>query len=130
MIKRRLLILADRLEKIAAKPPNNREFNLRFWLQRGLDCGSACCAVGEATFIPELRRLGLKAKTNPRNGIISPHYGKDCGWAAVQKFFGLGASQARHLFDMYSYKLEESIKPEVVAARIRETVFNSMVGKS
>ena len=59
--KRRLLTLAALLKKL---PP--RRFTMRKWVgwdwsgDPTLSCGTSACALGWATTIPSLRRLGLR----------------------------------------------------------------------
>lgn len=118
MIKRRLLILADHLDRV--KPEKTgRQFNLNIWfVARGPACGTACCAVGEAAHIPELRRLGLGLT---RGAFArTPAFKDACSWTAVERFFRLNEADAMHLFSSSYYA--DSVTPKDVAARIRAFV--------
>lgn len=127
MIKKRLLKLADRLERIAAKPPKKRAFNLFHWFIKGTNCGTQCCAVGEAGMIPEFRELGLKVTGNPR-------FKNAEGWQAVVNFFGLNSfAEAYYLFSSYEYPrafMAPHTGPDEVAERIREFVASGGVIKN
>ena len=121
MIKSRLLILADRLEAIAKRPPKGRTFELSAWLRKE-PCGTVCCAVGEAMLIPRFKKLGLGMKANHMDAhCFSPHFRNDTGWSAVDAFFGLSGKQAEKLFSPVNYSLEDR-NPSTVAARLREFV--------
>lgn len=118
MIKRRLTLLARHLEnlsKLAEKGQKPaREFNLRGWYYSY--CGTSACAVGEATFIPELSKLGLSLH------LGAPMYKDLRGWQATEAFFGLNERQAEKLFSIDYYSETDAISPAVVAARIRKAV--------
>jgi hypothetical protein len=125
MIKVRLLLLAERLEKIEAlpKPKRKREFDLGTWVRVGGECGTAACAVGEATFIQRFRDLGLRY-SKLANG---PTFKGSQDWEAVQRFFGIHYGQAVQLFTARGYSqitgqencYGDVITPGVVARKIR-----------
>lgn len=124
MIKKRLLTLADRLERIAVKPPKTRRFSIHTWLAHD-SCGTQCCAVGEASFIPEFRRLGLTAHRSR-----GPQFKNLEGWGATTKFFGLTALEADYLFSSYYYQRDPEgtfVGPAEVAERIRAFVASNGV---
>src|ERR1700744_3436175 len=81
-------------------------------------CGTVCCAIGEATFIPSLRKAGL-SMIRDRWGF-SPVYKDYKDWDAVEKFFGLSERHAEYLFMDCSYMDNTDTQPSTVAARIRE----------
>lgn len=115
MIKRRLLILADHLDRVKLEK-TGRQFNLNVWYDAGrLDCGTACCAVGEAAQIPELKRLGLGL--TPGAWGKTPTFKKVVSWSAVEKFFRISEEDAEHLFSATRYAAGATSKD--VAARIR-----------
>jgi hypothetical protein len=115
MIKKRLLMLADRLDRIADRPLKSRQFDLLSWRHKD-HCGTHCCAVGEATYMPAFKALGLKYNAR----IAEPEYRGESGWGAVQKFFGIGREDALNLFSSESYQRVRD--PKIVADRIRELV--------
>lgn len=136
MIKCRLNLLADRLEKIEATPLKKRKrfFDIGTWVRFGdvrTDgvCGTAACAVGEATFMQRFRDLGLRWSKRHHD----PAFKGELGWYAVHKFFGLNNDEAEYLFtgtayrsivdpDRRSIRPSSKVTPGLVAARIREFV--------
>ncbi len=112
MIKSRLLLLAERLEKIQATPKKKRtrEFDMKSWVHKN-KCGTAACAVGEATFIKRFRDLGLRYSGRHAGPSFKGHL----YWSAVQKFFGITAHEATRLFAA----LYTNHDPGDVAASIR-----------
>lgn len=123
MIKSRLLLLADRLDKIDALPlpKRHREFNLSVWVRKD-ECGTAACAVGEATFIKRFRELGLRYSKREN----SPAFKGLLNWPAVQKFFGITHHEATSLFTEGGYERRgifgSKLKPSTVATSIRKLV--------
>lgn len=119
MIKVRLLLLAERLEKIEALPKPKRKFDLSTWVRVDGECGTAACAVGEATFIQRFRDLGLRYSKRTRG----PTFKGSGDWAAVQRFFGIHFEQAMQLFTERGYSQitghRDVITPGVVARKIR-----------
>lgn len=124
MIKSRLLLLADRLDKIAATPVRKRTriFDLSGWV-RIQTCGTAACAVGEATFLKRFRLLGLKYSRRIHDIVYRGSY----GWDAVQRFFGISNHEATRLFLSTHYPTDGRgrVKPQQVADRIRSLVETS-----
>lgn len=116
MIKRRLLLLADRLDRIAKRPPKKRTFDLSMWFDNDDPCNTVCCAVGEATFIPEFRKLGLGLTPTSQE----PSYKGEGSWRAVALFFDLDENQSHRLFMSTQYP--RNATPDMVAGRIREFV--------
>lgn len=128
MIKSRLLLLAERLEKIAKTPKAKRTrwFDLQAWVTK-TDCGTAACACGEATFIRRFNQLGFK-----QNKDFGVQFGKNSktrsfGWDAVQRFFRIEHEQAVSLFTergyaRRGYSSPVSIHPGTVADHIRRFV--------
>lgn len=125
MIKRRLLILAERLERISRQKKPKRGFSLFSWMTatpgenfEGTVCGTTACAIGEACYIRDLQRLGLKY--DPILGV--PVFKGEESWIAVQAFFGLSEAHATFLFSLTAYHNMTRTGPAEVAARIREFV--------
>jgi hypothetical protein len=123
MQKKRLLRLASWLERIAKNPPKTRKFNLSRWCRRlpkyertgrFSKCGTVCCAVGEASLIPEFKQAGFRIPYKV------PKFEGRAGWEAVERFFGLSYHDATYLFMEDSYVGRTG--PDRVAARIREFV--------
>lgn len=111
---RRLVVLARHLRTIANKMPviegrgaKVRGFNLGSWFGNrtplgrkdyvSRDCGTTACAVGEATYIPEFKALGLKRHGH---GVAFGHL-RDMDAAA--KFFGLTYYDTSDLFNPCRY---------------------------
>jgi hypothetical protein len=125
MYTKRLITLARHLRTIAGEPSTKRGFNLETWFNdinnraidfQGKTCGTTACAFGEATFIPEFKRLGLRL----RDKIVPTFKGKD-GFDAAGKFFGISLYDAERLFDPTSYaRLDRT--PAKVADRIAALV--------
>lgn len=117
----RLSLLADRLEQIAITPFEKRErqFDLRHWWLEG--CGTAACAIGEATEMPAFRRLGLERICDIYSGYV-PKYKRFSHWEAVEQFFGLSTYGAELLFCASNYDLNEKRDPAAVASRIRDLI--------
>lgn len=122
MIKRRLRILAERLEKIEATPKEKRvrEFDISCWIDIPFDCSGDCktaaCALGEACFIPELKALGLRALQG------TPRFRDRFGIDAAVLFFRIDELTARWLFMRMSYTHSFATTAGDVAARIRELI--------
>lgn len=125
MIKSRLLTLADHLDRVSERHMHGqriaRKFDMNTWYRR-TECGTAACAIGEATHIPRFRKLGLRLKPRLTCDRLYPALRKLRGWAAVQSFFGISFEVARYLFWGDSYPGYPSVGPALVAARIREYV--------
>lgn len=133
MIKSRLLLLAERLEKIAKTPKAKRTrwFDLQAWVTK-TDCGTAACACGEATFIRRFNQLGFKQ--NNRFGV---QFGKNSktrsfGWDAVQRFFRIQHEQAVSLFTeggyvRRGYNMQRRVNASMVADHIRQFVDTGVV---
>lgn len=122
MIKSRLLLLADHLEKIAAKDESDRKrvFNLNCWVRQD-SCGTMACAVGEATFIQRFRDLGLRYSKRK----MAPTFKGLQDWAAVEKFFGVSHDQATKLFTCTGYLYSNA--PELVVTKIRKLVETGLI---
>lgn len=122
MNKERLLKLAEFLETSVP----NEEFDLGSWR-----CGTTACAVGWACTMPEFTQQGLVWSTM-EDDFASPYYkdqvtGKEfSGWNAVGKFF-LGVEKDYMLkYNLFAPDFYPSNPtPQMVAARIRQTVENA-----
>jgi hypothetical protein len=66
-------------------------------------CGTAVCALGTATMIPEFRKAGLKLRATRVFPQGVPSYRKLTGYAAGAAFFGIAYDDARELFDPSLY---------------------------
>ncbi len=120
MFVRRLEKLADHLETVARQPKPERVFDLASWLGRDPHtCGTRACAVGEACFIPEFKKAGLRLT---EGSLFMPTYKNRDSWDAVCAFFGIKMLQAIRLFNNTSYPDEARNDSERVAYRIRNTV--------
>ncbi len=106
-------------------------------------CGTVCCAFGWAAFDPEFNEQGLRIQTSwdeeeracpiltgdehrqrVRNDLLPPSVGvpkfeDETGMGAAQKFFGLTAPQARHLF----------IPSEYLPLRTDQITTNTVIGR-
>lgn len=123
MIKIRLSILADALERLVKRPRKKLTFSLNKWFNRDRECGTVCCAVGLGTTLPELRKRGLI-----RSRYGGPAFRDYMGWAAAQSFFGISYHQALYLFSVGAYApTAEATGPEQVAARIRRFIAGSTI---
>lgn len=120
--KRRLLILADFLEKLPRK-----RFDLSSWVgnewegKADLSCGTSACAMGWATTIPQFRKLGLRLS---KYGL--PYFGKGyyqtSGMHAAADLFGISDNEAYYLFMPYEEDIAANATPKQVAKHIRKFV--------
>jgi hypothetical protein len=87
---RRLLLIADKLDKV-----DESKFNFAYYFSRNgsclvgyewniNECGSAACALGFATTIPEIRDAGLTAK--------------DISMGMAQRVLGISYEELNYLF--------------------------------
>lgn len=126
MNKRRILALASFLEKLPRKAVEH--FDMGSWLHtEGIffdpkdltkGCGASACALGWATQMPSMRKLGLRLYEG------RPILGTEAGFGAAQALFGLDREQAYYLFDAvglpdHTYKDET---PKQWAKRARRFV--------
>ncbi len=129
MNEQRLLRLADFLE--TEVPPER--FNLGTWGDGNLTkCGTAGCACGWATTIPEFKEAGFvlmvfdweDEHTHPDWHIAYCPPGDEVwtGWDAATKFFDITKPMAVYLFSQSSY--HDDASPADVAACIRKFVEN------
>lgn len=125
MIKIRLLMLADRLDRRAKQlarderlfgAPGKFCFNLGGWGRTTRSCGTTACAIGDATLMRAFRRRGLRHE----RGFLTPTYKNLAGWPAVEKFFDLTRREAHYLFSSGNYDTDSD--PAIVARRLREFV--------
>lgn len=121
MNTQRLLRLADELDAIA-KDERRRGFHMESWQTKDHDklapCGFAGCAGGWATRMPEFKADGLSM-----NEDLEPMYEYHIGFQALRVFLGTTEFDTEYLFDPCNYEESfEDIKPESVAARIRELI--------
>lgn len=100
-------------------------------------CGTAACAVGWATAIPELRAEGLKLYWNGIGWV--PGFGKRpalsgdaddfafVGFHEAARFFGLTIKESERLFSPDSYT--EHPSPATVASEIRSFLVKKLLVK-
>lgn len=141
---RRLLLLARKLDRVP-----KRRFNFRFWVgddwggAKDLSCGTSACALGWATTLPSLQRLGLslirKSDTNTYGDVVLLRPGKrrlDANGAA-KAVFGLDKNGFERLFiphaecrmpygqgvcRLHRDRLPDDATPKQVAKNIRKYV--------
>jgi len=123
---KRLKILASALERRAKS--TNKPLNMDVWLmqpwRRQLSvCGSAGCALGVATRIPEFEAAGLLAETSQYNDCLYITYRDRTGFGAARAFFGLPPDYANYIFGPGAYRSPSNrVAPRTVANRIRKMV--------
>lgn len=84
------------------------------------DCGTAACACGWATRIPEFAAAGFRLNTY-RTAVVyqpTPDGPRTTHWEAVFDFFGLSGRQATYLFSGRAYLGVFPPTPADVAHRI------------
>ena len=124
MNKRRLLKLA-KLLRADAKNKKGIKFDLSVWgiVPLGepvkLDCNTTACAVGLAVLSGAFKREGLGCTITAN--IPMPTYRGECGFRAVEEFFGIPEWLALHLFHKEEYppaKRQGAVGERAVATRI------------
>lgn len=134
----RLLKLADHLDNL---PTYRRlSFTMEHWFHGANEpypvCGTACCALGEATTIPEFREAGLTAANRGWMDAMIPTYepaltdryfdldaGKTLtGYRAACAFFDIDYDLAFKLFSPDYYQRKEAREVKVVSDRLRQAV--------
>jgi hypothetical protein len=133
MNKRRILALALYLEQLPRKYA--KRFKMGSWKSTNFahicgtetedltkSCGTTACALGWATQMPSMRRLGLHYDDGmPR--LANGQY----GFGAASKLFELTREQAFYLFDQErigEFELNEDETPKQWAKRARKFVAN------
>lgn len=122
--KRRLLKLADFLEKAKIRG----EFDMSTWATAAKKeqptCGTIGCALGWATAIPSFFRAGLHLATSRRtNFLFEPRFGRSRQVNAGARFFRISKIQAMDLFVPSDHtKLRGKRARKIVARRIRALV--------
>jgi hypothetical protein len=133
MNARRLLLLADFLEKLPRK-----RFYYGSWVgedwkgKQDLSCGTTACALGWAATLPSLRRAGLELRMSKhQNGYVAfrgmrgnrfepGHHQSLC---AAAKVFAISLDDANQLFAApYPSRLDDDATPKQVARHIRKFV--------
>lgn len=131
---RRLLKLADELESQEILKEKGLKFDMNLFFSRpegaklGDWCGTTCCAMGLACFVPSFRRAGLNVETcedevGSTTDVVFTD--KETGEkfynfeAAVKVFPGLSDAGAEYLFGA---PLPNDETPKQVAKRIRRYV--------
>jgi hypothetical protein len=125
----RLLKLAELLEKLPRK-----RFDFAHWAgpdwkgAADLSCGTKACALGWATTLPSIRRLGIRLELVPyRSGrnvttVVCPFGGP---YQAGELAFGLSAADFECLFTPWGNGLGRPT-PKQVAKHIRKFVAKRM----
>lgn len=108
----------ERLKTILEKIPDGG-FNLGSWISGIYDeevkaedvfghCGATVCAVGWACLDPLLQEEGLKFQTRLSmfgdSKTLIPKFEGECGWEAVNEFFGLDMQVSEILFTEEYYE--------------------------
>lgn len=123
---RRLMKLVELLKTVPRKQFNYWKWAGHDWKGKAdLSCGTQACALGWATTIPSLRRLGLRLHrpfraSNPFVQLkgaprLSPY-------EVAQTLFGLNANQAHYLFTAVSSGEEDDATPKQVAKKLEKFV--------
>lgn len=113
MHKQRLNRLAEHLRTL------DEDLYMYTWFS---DCGTAACAIGHATLIPEFQEEGFQRFWS---GV---KYKGAVSWDAVEAFFEISSSEAHWLFGGDQYKSlseEHLLKPSRVAERIQSLMENA-----
>lgn len=125
-----LRLLADRLDSM----PEEEPLNMGKWMN---DCGTAGCAAYYASQIPECQAAGLvKMEGTVENCLArvgSPRLSGDSvvfGYEALERLFGLTATQAQYIFSSCCYNTPKAVAPFVVAHRIRKLIEESQSANS
>lgn len=130
MNRERLLRLADHLDTLPAE-----SFDMGHWgVLNPRGCGTVCCALGHACFIPEFAAEGLRldfgTDQEPDDAgelaMVVLYRGGlwyATGYRAAAALFDIPARLAHDLFDPARYDaVPEDIHPRDVAGRIRDLV--------
>jgi hypothetical protein len=125
-MKRKLLTI---LRDFLRDPPRHvaEHFDMETWGDGGDDdmhqCGTAACALGWATTIPEIRKAGLRFLFEEpvlvkRGKIV------DYGFGAAMQVFDIDMDQAHHIFSCLqpSGVLHGRVGAAAAAARIDEVL--------
>lgn len=117
----RLTRLAEILENFESERHNLVQdvdsFDLKYWLH--VNSGCTVCAGGMAMLHPEFIAEGLGTISGNNNAGLSPKYDEMVCFDAMARFFELGYSEARYIFDSNAYNLVEWQEPTFVSQRIR-----------
>jgi len=119
-----LAALQRHLEKLEATIPRKRKrrFDMSTYYKRGTkSCGTAACALGEACFVPELRRAGLRL-CRASGTFMVPEFKNAIGYAAAMDLFDISFGDAMDLFNPDHYTALQNIKPKHVAVRIAKLI--------
>lgn len=129
MYKTRLLLLADKLDKVHKEYPEKFDFNNYIrgtWHDFGslnleTTCGTSGCALGWATTIPELQKLGFRLVQGAGLYAI---LASDSWEDLAIKAFGINRTECSFLFIPAEYEnsLPKDASAKEVADRIREFV--------
>lgn len=99
-------------------------FNLEVWASEDKTgkWGSAACAIGSAMYHPAFNKLGLRACKTDLESARFPIYKSFIYWEAVERFFGIGYSSARYLFNALEYDTQERTTAWQVSRRIKKYI--------
>lgn len=119
--RERLLFLRDALRR---PMPADFRFDMSRWRANLLPnerdgCGTAACALGYATLLPELAAEGLSWLEAPAPFMGRIVFGDQGDYEAGELFFGLNRDQSEFLFDPTAYDCHES---EITAADVADRI--------
>lgn len=115
----RLKRLVTVLERVQADPVKKREFDMGTWATKTPDCGTHLCACGWAASDPVLHRQGLgfggfeATWFDKSTKVAELTYEGLGGFDAAAEFFGIGSSDAWHLFDPAEYASITAMAPVI-----------------
>lgn len=99
---KRLLKLADFLEKLHADKKRRKQFDYTNWVNRALwkgkadlSCGTTACALGWATTIPEFRKAGLRLGKNGNPTLVGTRVPVSY---AAEEIFGTTGAEFQTIF--------------------------------
>lgn len=88
-------------------------------------CGTAACALGYATGIPEFKTAGLKLiKYTDESNKSYPAFNQFRGVSAGREFFGITHNTATQLFLPEGYNTFGKVTPRMVAAKIYDLLIH------
>ncbi|MGO4302232.1 hypothetical protein [Cupriavidus sp. RAF12] len=93
-------------------------------------CGTAFCALGWATQMPEFQQAGLSLveETDGYEHYYHPHFGhSDLGFSAGATFFGLTRDQSDYLFAQVRTEPEHGFEPGVMQPADPQTMTDKAI---
>lgn len=119
---RRLLKLAALLRSLPRKRFDYSKWVGEDWKgAQNLSCGTTACALGWATTIPSLRRVGLRMQQDSMGGyVVLDGINSSDSWEAGAKVFSLSMEESEYLFTLDSD--EDKSTPKQAARKIENFV--------